>query len=231
MRKIILTLPSYRLLLQFKFVKRRRASIDEPLIPDTKTLNIRYRVGNTFNKLSRYFFENRKVKSLLGSNMAVFLVAGSLIPSSVLGGNINTYNTAESELTTIDSTVTPIKTEVGTQFPVENISITQTYRFYHPALDLDGITGDPIKPIKKGVVESVSYSRFSYGNSVIIDHGNNLKSLYAHLSKIHVNQGQTVGTESIIGEMGSTGRSFGDHLHLEVYENGRNINPLTLLPR
>ena len=63
----------------------------------------------------------------------------------------------------------------------------------------------------------------------MIDHGNKLSSLYAHLSKIEVEEGQEVTMDTEIGRMGATGRAFGDHLHLEVYDHGKAVNPLTIL--
>jgi murein DD-endopeptidase MepM/ murein hydrolase activator NlpD len=81
-----------------------------------------------------------------------------------------------------------------------------------------------------GVIENVSYSRFAYGNAVIINHGNGITSLYAHLSIVEAEEGQEVTMDTKLGEMGATGRSFGDHLHLEVRDHGRAINPLSVLP-
>ena len=96
---------------------------------------------------------------------------------------------------------------------------------------MDGLTGDPITPIRKGKVLSISRSKFAYGNSIIVDHGEGMTSLYAHLSKIEVVEGQEVDTFDEIGKMGATGRSSGDHLHLEIRDHGVPVNPLTVLPR
>jgi murein DD-endopeptidase MepM/ murein hydrolase activator NlpD len=113
---------------------------------------------------------------------------------------------------------------------LENIRITQHYRFYHRGVDFDGITGDPIRPIAAGKVVNISRSFWAYGNSIIVEHKSGARSLYAHLSKFNVKEGDEVNKNTIIGEVGSTGRSFGDHLHLEVYdENGNNVNPLEYL--
>ena len=68
-----------------------------------------------------------------------------------------------------------------------------------------------------------------YGNRVMIDHGNGYKTLYAHLSKIYVVQGQSVARGAAIGQMGSTGRSTGTHLHFEIIQNGVHLNPLNFL--
>ena len=70
-----------------------------------------------------------------------------------------------------------------------------------------------------------------YGNAILINHGSGFLSLYAHLSKILVKKDDIVTNQTVIGKIGATGRAFGDHLHLEIYENGKTINPLSVLPR
>lgn len=198
--------------------------MDEALIPTPKTLRKKYRVGGYTRRFFRHIFEHKTIKKIFGANIAFMLVATSFIPTNVLG------NSAEVETVIIDENQMPLTTQKAIQNPVEPMKITQGFKFYHPGLDLDGITGDTIKPIKNGVVVNVSHSPFAYGNSVIIDHGNNLTSLYAHLSKIDVVEDQRIDTNTKIGEMGATGRSFGDHLHLEVRDHGIPVNPLTILP-
>lgn len=228
MRKLILHLPKYRLSVQYKLTKKRAVPVAEKFIPSVKTLNIKYRVGNKLHKLLRHLFEHKTMKKILGTNIALALGATSFIPSSLAS---NQFFETEEILVVDSSLNNPIHTTISIQFPVKEVSITQGYKFFHPGLDLDGITGDSVKPIKNGVVESVEYSKVGYGNSIIINHGNELKSLYAHLSKINVDEGQDVNTDTKIGEVGATGRSFGDHLHLEVRDHGVPINPLTILPR
>ena len=175
-------------------------------------------------KFFRHIFEHKSVKALLGGNIAFMLIASSLVPTNTLG-SINM-----GQITIIPEANTPIHTTIAIQNPVEEIRITQGYKFFHPGLDLDGTTGDIIKPIKKGKVESVEISKIGYGKNVIVNHGNNLKSLYAHLSKINVKEGDEVDTDTILGQMGDTGRSTGDHLHLEIRDHGIPINPAKILP-
>lgn len=172
----------------------------------------------------RRLLAHKNIKKALGTNLTFALILTSFIPSQGLA-----Y--VEAEEPTVSEAQTVLKTERATQYPVENIRITQGYRVFHPGVDLDGITGDAIKPIKNGRVQEVSYSRFAYGNAIIINHGNELTSLYAHLSEINVEPNQEVTTDTVIGKMGATGRSFGDHLHLEIRQNGRAINPTSVLPR
>jgi murein DD-endopeptidase MepM/ murein hydrolase activator NlpD len=223
MQKLTLHLPKYRLAVQYRLIKRRKSSLDEPIIPTKKRLNLKYRVGGLTRKFFRYIFEHKAAKKLLGTNIALMLIASSFIPNNTLG------STNVAEIISVDGAETPIHTNIAIQNPVHDMIITQGYKLFHPGLDIDGITGDPIKPIKKGKIETVEFSNIGYGKNIIIDHGNNLKSLYAHLSKIDVKEGDEVDTNVVLGEMGATGHSFGDHLHLEIRDHGIPINPLSVL--
>lgn len=79
-----------------------------------------------------------------------------------------------------------------------------------------------------GKVVTAEYNS-SYGNHVIIDHQNGYQTLYAHLSKISIEEGELLEKGDVIGIMGTTGRSTGVHLHFEIQENNRQLNPLTFL--
>lgn len=109
-------------------------------------------------------------------------------------------------------------------------SITQYFAWYHKALDIANRAAPPILAADSGTIVVAGWlDNYGYGNRVIIDHGNGLRTLYAHLSRIYVNVGQTVNRGDAIGQMGSTGRSTGTHLHFEVIQNGTTINPLSVL--
>ena len=221
MIRLSINLPKRRRL-DLRFVKGRITSNDTPLIPDLGGI-LRARKGSKISRYFRHIFEHKKVKKILGANLALMILASSFMPATA---NFDT----EPDLSIITQETTPLTTERGIQYPVKEILITQTYKLYHPGIDLDGITGDAIYPIMAGIVEDISYSRFAYGNAVIINHGNGITSLYAHLSTIEAKEGQEVTISTKLGEMGATGRSFGDHLHLEVRDHGRAINPLSILP-
>ncbi len=95
----------------------------------------------------------------------------------------------------------------------------------HYGMDFSSHIGTEIYATGKGIVESAKSSNGGYGNRVIINHGYGFKTLYAHMSKIAVKQGQEVSRGEVIGYVGNTGRSVGPHLHYEVMKNGEKINP------
>jgi len=108
--------------------------------------------------------------------------------------------------------------------------ITQGYFFYHKAIDIANRGGGPILAADSGVVTVAGWvDNGGYGNRVQIDHGNGFVTLYAHLSSVQVRPGQRVNRGDVIGQMGSTGRSTGVHLHYEIRQGGVLLNPLNYL--
>lgn len=99
---------------------------------------------------------------------------------------------------------------------------------YHAGIDFKGNNGDPVKSTAQGKVIFAG-AKGGYGNCIIIEHKDKLKTLYGHLSKIKVLLNQEVVPGQIIGNIGSTGRSTGPHLHYEVHQNDTKINPKLFL--
>ena len=135
------------------------------------------------------------------------------------------------------------KTEAGINFaitsrrspfefrrPVEAGYLSQGYSSYHRANDIATDFGSPIHPLGPGIVEFAGRLVDGKGNVVIVDHGDGLKSLYAHMDKIDVGVGNMVNSEMTIGTVGLTGRTTGPHVHLEIYDNGVQIDPAAILP-
>lgn len=103
---------------------------------------------------------------------------------------------------------------------------------HHNGLDIGAPRGTEIYSPAAGVVEFVklTYRRHrGYGRVVIIDHGNGIKTLYGHLSRIDVKHGQKIDRWQVIGEVGETGRATGPHLHYEVWVNGRAKDPMQFI--
>ena len=101
-------------------------------------------------------------------------------------------------------------------------------RRLHKGIDLAGPRGTPIYATAEGVVVSAR-NESGYGNTVRIRHDFGFETVYAHQSRLHVREGQQVSRGERIGDMGSTGRSTGVHLHYEVHLHGQPVNPMTYL--
>lgn len=102
----------------------------------------------------------------------------------------------------------------------------------HGGLDFKGATGEPVKVTAAGRVVFAG-RQGGYGNLVEVAHAHGYRTLYAHLSRIHVKKGQHLTAGDVVGLLGSTGRSTGPHLHYEVQRHGERLNPaqfLTLAP-
>jgi len=95
----------------------------------------------------------------------------------------------------------------------------------HTGIDLVAPTGTKIYATGDGVVTSAKFER-GYGKAIVIDHGYQYKSMYAHCSEILVRQGQKVKRGDLIGLVGSTGVSTGSHLHYEIIKGGQKVNPI-----
>jgi murein DD-endopeptidase MepM/ murein hydrolase activator NlpD len=106
--------------------------------------------------------------------------------------------------------------------------INNLERSPHTGVDQQGETGNPVKSINNGKIALVA-DHFFTGNSVYIDHGGGIISMYFHLDKILVKEGDNVERGQVIGLVGSTGRVTGPHLHWGMRVNGARVNPLTLI--
>lgn len=100
----------------------------------------------------------------------------------------------------------------------------------HRGIDIAGNDGEGVYATDAGVVVYAGWNNYGYGNMIMIDHGNNFQSLYAHLSGISVGCGQSVGQGDLIGAIGNTGRSSGSHLHFEIRSLSSWLNPWDVLP-
>lgn len=109
-------------------------------------------------------------------------------------------------------------------------SLSQYFSWYHPGVDIANRGAPGIAASDGGTVVVAGWpDGYGYGNRVVIDHGNGYRSLYAHLSNVYVSVGEVISRGQLIGQMGSTGRSTGTHLHLEIHYKGVPVNPLAIL--
>jgi len=101
-------------------------------------------------------------------------------------------------------------------------------RALHKGIDFDANVGDPVMAVADGVVSFAGIQN-GYGNIVEVDHGNGYVTRYAHNSRLTVKAGDLVRAGQQVARAGSSGRSTGAHVHFEVWENGRVVNPRKFL--
>lgn len=99
---------------------------------------------------------------------------------------------------------------------------------FHAGLDFSSTQGTPFYATAKGKVIEAGWHE-GYGNQVLIDHGGGYKTRYAHANKLYVKKGMIVDQNTLLGAIGSTGRSTGPHLHYEVIKSGVKIDPAKML--
>lgn len=122
--------------------------------------------------------------------------------------------------------ISPTNSDVSTAFGVKRI-MNEKKTSVHKGTDFRGAAGDPVKAINSGTVV-LTEDLFFGGNTLIVDHGMGLYSVYMHLSKFSVSKGERISKSQVVGSVGSTGRASGPHLHMSVRLNGMSINPESL---
>jgi murein DD-endopeptidase MepM/ murein hydrolase activator NlpD len=142
-----------------------------------------------------------------------------------------------------DSAATPVSqirepSSLGFQWPVDGrVTSGYGYRIHpvygtrklHSGIDISAVTGTPISAAGQGTVIFAGVQG-GYGNTVIVDHGLGVTSLYAHMSRIGVSSGTSLGRGDIVGYVGSTGTATGPHLHFEIRLSGATTDPQPYLP-
>lgn len=119
-------------------------------------------------------------------------------------------------------------------WPVDEARMTRGFRTKgkrpHHGVDLAAPQGTPILASQTGTVIYTGRDFRGYGKMVMIEGTGGIATLYAHLSKIHVKQGQRIRQGQLVGSMGRTGRATGVHLHYEIRKNNGPVDPLNYLP-
>lgn len=187
--------------------------------------------GDTFESIAKkYSADAREISLFNGIEESETLIAGSEI---IIPNGEETEVAPAKKPTTVKGS--PSK-EAPTGYyikPVKGIK-TQGSHDRYKAIDIGAKTGTPIWAMAGGkaiVVKSPSAYNGGYGGLVIIEHSNGTQTLYAHQSKIVVTQGQMVKQGDVIGYVGSTGRSTGPHLHVEIRTGNSGINGLSILEK
>lgn len=166
------------------------------------------------------------VAILVVVNTGTAVVSDTLITTSANTGVIEIRNpsTGEISATLSGNTYVPAQGVVTLEFGKSHLP----YQVLHTGLDIAnarGMDGDPIVSFMSGKVSYVGELNWGYGKHIVIDHGNNMSTLYAHLSRMDVTVGQEIAGGEVIGLMGNTGWSTGPHLHFEVRVYGIPVDP------
>ena len=136
-------------------------------------------------------------------------------------GSVNTAGTTSTAKANLGITlIRPVSGTITSRFGAGS----RIRRSAHTGLDIANSTGTPIAAAASGTVTFSGY-KGSYGNMIVISHGNGVQTYYGHCSKLYVSAGAQVSQGQTIGTVGSTGNSTGPHLHLEVRINGVAYNP------
>lgn len=140
----------------------------------------------------------------------------------------NLYDEVEERLEYLDRVPNyfPTTGRITSYFGYRKNPFNYSSEFHH-GLDIANYSGTEILAAGKGTVIETGYD-YSFGRYIIIDHGYNFVTRYAHLSKINVDEDEQVEKGQAIGLMGNTGESTGPHLHFEIRINGEVIDPLKI---
>lgn len=129
----------------------------------------------------------------------------------------------ETEPTTAPASLPAIAK--GFLWPTSTKHISQYFRWGHTGIDIDNRSRPAVYAAKAGKV-TLARRLGGYGNMIVLSHGNSTETYYGHLDKFYISPGENVTQGQAIGQMGSTGRSTGPHVHFEIRIAGRPANPL-----
>lgn len=195
--------------------------------PGPQELSAHYFVSNVSMELLQAFQAQRThmdpLPETAGEPEAAVAVGTVLLKSDYDGQELpENYTMDQLALGDLETTV-PVLGRLNSEYGYRDHPINGQYQF-HGGVDIGGQTGDPIQAFAAGTVEYVGEDD-SYGLYLQIDHGNGVKSFYAHCSTINVSKGQMVALGEQIAEVGSTGSATGPHLHFELKCNGVHVDP------
>lgn len=167
------------------------------------------------------------VAIIILTKTGINLISDKLVEQNKIENTINILDPKTGELVTTISKpmVWPTTGRISLEFGKPHLP----YQLLHTGIDIANIRGTDINPFMEGIVIYAAETKIGFGKHIIIDHGDNLTSIYAHLDKILVYKGQKVTIDQVIGKMGTTGWSTGNHLHFQINVFGIPVNPRSVL--
>ena len=163
---------------------------------------------------------------ILLTQVGLNIISDKLVDQNPINQNIQIKDPTTGEVVSeINPTIVwPTKGIITLEFGQSSM-----YQLFHTGIDIARNLNEPVNPAMDGTVIYAGEIFWGFGKHIIIDHGNNITTIYAHLNKIYVYKGQKVTTNSIIGGQGQTGWATGVHLHFQVNIYGIPVNPRVFL--
>jgi murein DD-endopeptidase MepM/ murein hydrolase activator NlpD len=192
----------------------------------TSTLTTTSPDGSGLGIYLRIRLKRLNFRQIVGVNLAgLAFFAGIILPQTQ-----DAISNLEVSRDTQKTVVVVAQSAGMFQWPLQTFGISQQFSVFHPGMDLTDPIGTSVYSIGDGVVTWTKFLPYGYGYHVLVTHDNGLQSLYAHLKKVSVREGQGVTKKTQIGQVGVSGWSTGSHLHLEIYQDGTPTNPMEILP-
>lgn len=182
--------------------------------------------GNNASLFLRKLIERLPLRELVGLHLSGLAFFSAIIVPQMQDVSSSVAILGQGRETMVEV----VPTEAKLQWPLYRFGVSQKYHPGHPGIDMTDPKGTPIYSIASGWVLQANSTLLGYGNYVFIQHDDGVQSLYGHMSKILVKPGEEVTRDHPIGEVGATGWATGNHVHLEIYQNGTSVNPLEVLP-
>lgn len=229
--------------LQFELLNRKMTEVEEVLADVSERDDNIYRLyfeadpipeeqrKAGFGGVNRYRdfegFDNSRL--IISTNRRMDILTKQIVVQSRSLDEITVLASEKEKLLAAIPAIQPVANEdlsrMASGYGWRTDPFTKARKFHH-GMDFTAPTGTPIYATGDGKVIRADNRATGYGNHIVIDHGFDFETLYAHLSKYNIRAGQQVKRGDIIGFVGSTGRSQAPHLHYEVIKAGARINPI-----
>lgn len=185
-----------------------------------------WKKSHFLSKKLRPIFEARKIRTIVGGNLALSIILVNLM--GPIGGQVPAETV---EIATLTPNTVQVITETTFRVPLaENNGYSQGFHGRHPGVDIKSKRGTKILAAAAGKVIEVEQRSLGYGRKVVVEHAGQIKTLYAHLDAVNVKTGDIVTKDTVLGTVGMTGWTTGPHLHFEVKNDSGYINPKQIMP-
>ena len=202
-------------------IETRQASLEEDrktqAEQEQKTRAARQIMEHKVAKQQELIDRMKNDKAVFDQQYDELMAASRQVTSMIRGSHYNVQPSGSGAM------IWPISGPITSEFGWRTHPITGDQRF-HSGLDIGGDYGIPVHAAQSGTVTYAGWIS-GYGNTVIIDHGGGITTLYGHNQSLAVGEGQAVSQGEVISYCGSTGNSTGPHCHFEVRQNGEPVSP------